>query len=226
MRASLYNAMPVAGVQALVDFMADFQDSVMAERRSEAQAAAPKADGENGKARGRQSATRGRAQRPPPKAAAAPTSARRARADRRHRPRDPGADRRARAVGAPGRQGQGQARRGGRLLPPRARGAGAAARGGPQRWPARDEVLVRAVPRDHVGLPGAAGAAEDRLPRPGRHVHAAGGAQALRPFRARACRWPASRKCSRKSQPATPISAWCRSRTRGRARSSRRWTCS
>ena len=108
-----------------------------------------------------------------------------ARAHRRHRPPDPGADRRARELRAPGRQGQGQAHRGGRLLPARTRGAGAAHGRRSQRRPAQRRSAGARVPRNHVGVPGAAGAAEDRLSRPGRHVQPAGGAQAFRPFRAR-----------------------------------------
>ena len=41
-----------------------------------------------------------------------------------------------------------------------------------------------------------------------------------------ACRWPASKRCSRKWKRATPISAWCRWRIRGRAPSRSPWTCS
>ena len=42
------------------------------------------------------------------------------------------------------------------------------------------------VPRDHVGVPRAAGAAEGRVPRARGHLHADRGAHALRPFGARA----------------------------------------
>jgi chorismate mutase/prephenate dehydratase len=45
-------------------------------------------------------------------------------------------------------------------------------------------------------------------------------------IRRKGCRWRASRKCSTKSPRATRISASCRWRTRGRARSSRRSICS
>ena len=69
-----------------------------------------------------------------------------ARAHRRHRPPDPGADRRARPLGPPGRQGQGPAQGRGRLLPPRARGAGAAPGARPQRRPAQRRGAAAAVP--------------------------------------------------------------------------------
>ena len=132
----------------------------------------------------------------------------------------------ARRLCAAGRQGQGQARRRGRLLPARARSAGAAHGGGPQRRPAQRRSAGACVPRDHVRLPGPAGTAEDRLPRPGRHLQPAGGAQALRPLRARPAAGQHRGSVPGSGSAATPISAWCRWRTRGRARSRSPWTCS
>ena len=79
--------------------------------------------------------------------------------------------------------------------------------------PLRDEEIAAAVPRDHVGLPRAAGAAEGRLPRARGHLHPGRGAQALRPLGARAAAADRSTRCSTKWRPATPTSASCRSRT-------------
>ena len=110
-----------------------------------------------------------------------------ARAHRRHRPADPGADRRARRLGAlQVGKAKGPLEGGGRVLPARARGAGAAhGRSTATKVRSADEVLVRCVPRDHVGVPRAAGAAEGRLSRSRRHVQRTGGAQAFRAFGAR-----------------------------------------
>ena len=56
--------------------------------------------------------------------------------------------------------------------------------------------MARAVPRDHVGLPRAGGAAQGRLPRARGHVQRAGGAQALRRAVRGAAAAPRSTKCS------------------------------
>src|SRR5699024_10072273 len=100
MRAAMYNAMPVEGVQALAGFMRDFQ------KRHGYSNDGHQAEKENSRKGPEEGCEKSRARRP----------VRRARSDRRHRPRDPDPDRRARALGAPGRQGQGQAGGGGGLL--------------------------------------------------------------------------------------------------------------
>ena len=149
------------------------------------------------------------------------------RAHRRRRSRSIHAlHQRARALRAAGRHLQ--ARRGPhrRLLPAGARSAGAAHGARAQQGPAARRGDPAAVPRDHVGLPGAAGAAEGRLPRARGHVHAAGGAQALRSLGARAAADLDRRGVPRSGGRRTPTSASCRSRTRPRARSTTRSTCS
>ena len=83
-----------------------------------------------------------------------------------------------------------------------------------------------AVPRDHVGLPRTAGAAEDRFPGPGRHVYANGGLQAFRALGPRAAVRDDRRGVPGGRKRVPPISASCRSRIRRKARSITRSTCS
>ena len=66
--------------------------------------------------------------------------------------------------------------------------------------PLSDEVLVRRVSRNHVGVPGPAGAAEGRLSRPGGHVQRSRRCTSTSAIPRTACRWRASRRCSRKSK--------------------------
>jgi chorismate mutase-like protein len=67
--------------------------------------------------------------------------------------------------------------------------------------------------------------AEDRLSRPGRHVHAAGGAEVFRPFGPAIAASRRSKRCSTRWNPARPI--WRRPdrETRPKAPSTTRSTC-
>ena len=82
-----------------------------------------------------------------------------------------------------GRHLQARGRPHGRFLPAGARSAGAAhGAASATEGSAARRGNAAAVPRDHVGLPRAGGAAEGGLPRPRGHLHAGGRAQALRPL--------------------------------------------
>ena len=92
--------------------------------------------------------------------------------------------------------------------------------------PAEDRQRRADLARDHVGLPRARDADARRLPRPGRHLQRAGRARLLRLVdRARALRQH-RRGVPRRPPPARPTSASCRSRTRPKAWSRARSTCS
>ena len=136
-------------------------------------------------------------------------------AHRQHRPADPAADRRARRLGADrSARPRGRSRRQSTITGPSARSQVLRMVIDRNDGPLADEVLVRVFREIMSACLAAAGAAQGRLSRARGHVQRAGDAQAFRPCPRTACRWGASRKCSRKSKPAMPISAWCRWRTR------------
>ncbi len=110
----------------------------------------------------------------------------------------------------------------GRFLPPGARGAGAAHGARAQPRAAARRGGAAAVPRDHVGLPGAAGAAQSRLSRARGHLHPDRGAHAFRALGARAAAGLDRRGVPRGRGRQRRISASCRSRTPPKARSTTR----
>ena len=113
-----------------------------------------------------------------------------------------------------------------RFLPAGARSAGAAQGARAQRGAAARRRDRAAVPRNHVGLPRAAGAAEGRFLGPeGTFTQQA----VLKHFGHSVRALPLAsieRSVRRSARRATPTSASCRSRTRPRARSTTRSTCS
>ena len=123
-----------------------------------------------------------------------------------------------------GRHLQARRRQDRRFLPSRARSAGAAHGAGANKGPLRDEEILRLFREIMSACLAQQEPLKVALPGAGGHVYAGGGAQALRPFRARPAAAIHRRSVPRGRGRPAPTSASCRSRIPPKARSITRWT--